>query len=42
MTTSPGFDEVVKGRRSIRGFLDKPVPKDLIAEVIEIAMRACR
>ena len=40
MSTAPGFDEVVTGRRSIRGFLDKPVPKALIAEVIEVAMRA--
>lgn len=40
MTTLPGYDEVVVGRRSIRGFLDKPVPKALVAEVIEVAMRA--
>ena len=34
------YDEVVLGRRSIRGFLPKPVPRDLIAEVIGLAMRA--
>lgn len=34
------FDDVVKGRRSIRGFLKKPVPKALIREILEIAMRA--
>lgn len=34
------YDEVVKGRRSIRGYLDKPVPKALIREILEIAMRA--
>lgn len=34
------FDEVVGGRRSIRGYLDKPVPKELIREVLELAMRA--
>ncbi|MEE2878972.1 MAG: nitroreductase [Pseudomonadota bacterium] len=34
------FEEVIRGRRSIRGFLDKPVPKELVREVIEIAMRA--
>ena len=34
------YDEVVKGRRSIRGYLDKPVPKELIREILEIAMRA--
>jgi nitroreductase len=34
------YDEVVTGRRSIRGFLDKPVSRDLIAEVIQLATRA--
>lgn len=34
------YDDVVTGRRSIRGYLDKPVPKDLIAEVLALAMRA--
>src|ERR1700722_8016170 len=34
------FDEVVLGRRSIRGYKPDPVPKALIREVIEIAMRA--
>ena len=34
------YDEVVLGRRSIRGFLDKPVPKELIREILAIAMRA--
>ena len=34
------FDEVVQGRRSIRGFADKPVPQGVIREVIELAMRA--
>ena len=34
------YDEVVKSRRSIRGYLDKPVPKELIREILEIAMRA--
>jgi len=34
------FDQVVRGRRSIRGYLDKPVPKALIREVLELAMRA--
>src|SRR3546814_6138058 len=40
VTGAPGFDDVVVGRRSIRGFLDKPVPKALIAEILEVAMRA--
>ena len=34
------YDDVVLGRRSIRGFKPQPVPKQLIREVIEIAMRA--
>jgi nitroreductase len=34
------YDDVVRGRRSTRGFKDKPVPKALIREVIELAMRA--
>ncbi|MFT3728884.1 MAG: nitroreductase [Terricaulis sp.] len=34
------YDDVVLGRRSIRGFQKKPVPKALIREVIEMAMRA--
>jgi nitroreductase len=34
------YDDVVLGRRSIRGFLDKPVPRPLIEEVLGLAMRA--
>jgi nitroreductase len=34
------YDEVVLGRRSIRGFEPEPVPQALIREVIELAMRA--
>lgn len=34
------FDEVVTGRKSIRGYLDKPVPRALIEEVVALAMRA--
>jgi len=34
------FDEVVLGRRSIRGFKRDPVPKALIREIIAMAMRA--
>lgn len=34
------YDEVVLGRRSIRGYLDKPVPKELIAEILTLAMRS--
>lgn len=34
------FDDVVRSRRSIRGYLKKPVPKALIREILELAMRA--
>lgn len=34
------FDDVIFGRRSTRGYLDKPVPKELIAEILKLAMRA--
>lgn len=35
-----GYDEVVLGRRSIRGFLPKPVPMALIREILALAMRS--
>ena len=34
------FDEVVLGRRSIRGYQAKPVPRALIEEVLGLAMRS--
>jgi nitroreductase len=34
------YDEVVLGRRSIRGFKRQPVPKQVIEEVVELAVRA--
>jgi nitroreductase len=34
------YEEVVMGRRSIRGYLPDPVPKPLIREVLEMAIRA--
>ncbi|MEM8694463.1 MAG: nitroreductase [Pseudomonadota bacterium] len=34
------YDEVVRGRRSIRGYLDKPVPRALIEEILGLAMRS--
>jgi len=40
MSSALKYDDVVLGRRSIRGYLKKPVPKALIREVIEMAMRA--
>jgi nitroreductase len=38
--TAMNYDEVVLGRRSIRGYLKKPVPQALIREVLALAMRA--
>src|SRR6476661_4703168 len=38
--TQMQFDDVVLGRRSIRGYKPDPVPKALIAEIIGLAMRA--
>ncbi|MFN3520901.1 MAG: nitroreductase [Phenylobacterium sp.] len=37
---SSNYDEVVLGRRSIRGYKPEPVPKALIEEIIALAMRA--
>ena len=34
------FDDVILGRRSIRGYLDRPVPRELIEEVLALAIRA--
>lgn len=34
------FDDVILGRRSIRGYLPAPVPRALIEEVLVLAMRA--
>ena len=37
---SMGYDDVVLGRRSIRGYQQKPVPKEVIEEILTLAMRA--
>lgn len=34
------FDDVMLGRRSIRGYKPDPVPRELIEEILAIAMRA--
>ena len=34
------FDDVVRGRRSIRGYKPDPVPRALIEEIIGLAMRS--
>ena len=31
------FKEFAESRKSVRGFLDKPVPKELIDEIIDAA-----
>lgn len=36
----PSYDDVVNGRRSIRGFRSDTVPRQLIEEIIALAMRA--
>ena len=40
MAPSMTYDEVVLGRRSIRGFKPDPVPQALIREVLALALRA--
>jgi nitroreductase len=39
-TPDQTYADVVLGRRSIRGYLDKPVPRALIEEVLTMAMRS--
>lgn len=34
------YEQIVRERRSIRGYTDEPVPKDLIEEIISVAKRA--
>ena len=34
------FDDVLLGRRSIRGYKPDPVPKALIKEILALAMRS--
>lgn len=34
------YDSVVLGRRSIRGYRPDPVPKEVVSEIIKLAMRA--
>ena len=33
-TQEQTYEEVVRGRKSIRGYLNKPVPRELIEEII--------
>jgi nitroreductase len=33
-------DDAIRGRRSVRSFLDRPVPRELVCEILELAARA--
>ena len=33
-------DEAITSRRSIRAFLDKPVPRDMVEDILNVAARA--
>jgi nitroreductase len=39
-TRDQTYAEVFLGRRSIRGYLDRPVPRELIEEILTMAMRS--
>lgn len=39
-TPQQSYEEIIRGRRSIRGYLDKPVPRELIEEILALAMRS--
>jgi hypothetical protein len=39
-STQMQFDDIILGRRGIRGYKPDPVPKALISEIIGLAMRA--
>ncbi len=32
-----GYEEIVRGRHSVRGFQDKPVPQDVLNEIFQVA-----
>ena len=32
------FDDVIKGRRSTRGFLPKPVSREVLEDVVDLAI----
>ena len=34
------FEQVVMGRQSVRGYKKDPVPKEVIADIINVAKRA--
>jgi nitroreductase len=40
ITSAPSFHEVVAARRSIRGFLPTPLPRDTLSAILEEAQRA--
>ena len=34
------LQDAINGRRSIRGYLDKPIPKETLSKILEVATRA--
>lgn len=40
VSNTAAYDQVVRSRRSIRGYKSDPVPRALVREVLEVAMRA--
>ena len=40
MNEQATYAEIINGRRSIRGFKAEPVPRAVIEEVLELALRA--
>ncbi len=40
VATSMTLEEAIRSRRSVRGFLDKPVPQDVLEKVFELAQWA--
>lgn len=37
VSTAMGLEEAIRTRRSVRGYLDKPVPRDVLEKVFELA-----
>ena len=40
LNTVMGLEEAIRTRRSVRGYLDKPVPKEVLQEIFELAQCA--
>ena len=37
LNSSPYIDELIRERRAKRGFLDRPVPLDMVKEILSVA-----